>query len=141
MTEALQRTGYIKQLEWAISLSQRNLLELREGDWLNLREELYEFLQPQEDKNSFFEKATREAIEKIQRELKTRFDQCADNYAGWEKSRSSEAVLAISPLDASRIKFHLMAYPPDFLFRQTIQCEDLKTAVLLELNNILIVSG
>jgi len=141
MTDDLIRAGYMHELDWAISLSQRNLSELREGDWLNLREELYGFLQAQEDKRSFFEKATRETVEKIQRELKIRFDQCADNYAGWEKKRSSDAVLAISPFDASRTKFHLMAYPPDFLFRQTIQCEDLKTAVLLELNNILTVSG
>src|SRR5690242_20438282 len=119
MTEAEIRAGYIKDIEWAILLSQRNLSELREGDWLNLREELYEFLQAQEDRKSFFEKATRETIGKIQQELKTRFEQCADNYAGWEKRRSADAVLATSPVDA-RASFYLMADPPDFLFRQTV---------------------
>src|SRR5262245_4159546 len=148
MTEAQIRAGYIKDLEWAILVSQKRLQGLREGDWLNLREELYEFAYhpppgaaEDHQKKSFFEKATRESIEAIQRELKTRFEQCAANYAGWEKRRVSDAVLAISPFDASRAKVNLMAYSPDFLFHQTIGCEDLKTAVLLELGNILIASG
>ena len=34
----------IKKADWAIAFTQKNLKGLREGDWLNLREELYDFL-------------------------------------------------------------------------------------------------
>lgn len=38
------RDGHIKKLEWAISLLQRDIDKLREGDWLNLRDEMYDFI-------------------------------------------------------------------------------------------------
>lgn len=38
------KKDYIEKIEWAISFSQKDLKGLREGDWLNLKDELYEFL-------------------------------------------------------------------------------------------------
>ena len=35
---------HIKNVEWAISLSQANFDRYRAGDWLNLKEEMYDFL-------------------------------------------------------------------------------------------------
>jgi predicted RNA-binding Zn ribbon-like protein len=140
MTTALQRACYIKKLEWAISLSQQKLPDLREGDWLNLRDELYEFLNTQEEKRSFFGKVTQESIAAIQRELKTKFDQCADMGAGWEKSGLKSGVSGIN-FGVTKAAVHLIATAPDLLFQQSIRCDDLKTEVLLELANILAVSG
>src|SRR5215510_9386605 len=34
----------IKNLEWAIWFSQADLSSLREGDWINLKEDLYDFI-------------------------------------------------------------------------------------------------
>jgi len=48
--------AHIEMLEWAISLSRAKLDEFREGDWLNLKEDLYNFV----IKNSFPE-SSREA--------------------------------------------------------------------------------
>ena len=35
---------HIKQVQWAVRLSQTDLTALRVGDWQNLREELWEFI-------------------------------------------------------------------------------------------------
>jgi hypothetical protein len=146
MADGLMIAGYIKKLEWAISLSQKNLQDLREGDWLNLREELYEFLRGPEApadlrKEIFFKRATLSSIKAIQGELKTRFDQCVDMYTSWEKGGLKEAILGIAPFDVSGATVHLTAQSPDLSFHQTVSCEDLKTEVLLKLNNLLEVSG
>jgi predicted RNA-binding Zn ribbon-like protein len=146
MTTALKKAGYIKKLEWAISLSQKNLQDLREGDWLNLQEELYEFVCDPDpkapadyQKKIFFKKATLGSIEAIQRELRTRFDQCVEMCGTWKKEGLS-AVFGIN-FDVTKAKVHLIAGTPDFLFQQRVSCEDLKTEVLLELANVLVVSG
>jgi predicted RNA-binding Zn ribbon-like protein len=148
MTTALKKAGYIKKLEQAISLSQKSLQDLREGDWLNLREELYEFVYDPDpkapadyQKEIFFKKATLESVRAIQQELKSQFDQCAETYTTWKKEGlSSEATFGIN-FDVTKAKAHLIAGTPDFLFQQRISCEDLKTEVLLKLANVLVVSG
>jgi hypothetical protein len=37
--------GHIETLEWAIGFCQANLGALRDGDWINLKEDLYEFIE------------------------------------------------------------------------------------------------
>src|SRR5262245_50702751 len=128
MKNDLKRAGYIKKLEWAIWLSQVKLQELREGDWLNLREELHDFgydepIPSDFGRQSFLKKATPQSIEAIQRDLINRFDQCVKMYSDWKLSGSPrEAVFGISPFDA---KVHLIASTPDLSFHLTIRSEDL----------------
>lgn len=43
MKDRKNETEDIKRLKWAISLSQTKIEDLREGDWLNLRNDLYDF--------------------------------------------------------------------------------------------------
>jgi len=44
MTNPSIQAGYIKRVEWAIQVCRTDLNNFRDGDWLNLKEELYEFL-------------------------------------------------------------------------------------------------
>jgi len=44
MAKQTIQAGHIKKVEWAIQVCQSDLNNLRDGDWLNLKEELYEFL-------------------------------------------------------------------------------------------------
>lgn len=44
MKQSQIQAGYIKKLKWAFWLSQTNLDDLRQGDWINLREDYFEFV-------------------------------------------------------------------------------------------------
>jgi hypothetical protein len=45
MTISAVQMGHIKYLEWAIWFCQETLSNLREGDWINLKEDLYKFIE------------------------------------------------------------------------------------------------
>lgn len=146
MTARSAKVGYMKQLEWAIRLSQVNLNSLRQGDWLNLREELHDFAYDEPipsdyRRETFLEKASPKSLGEIQRELKSRFDQCVKMYSQWEKTGLSTGVFGIRPFDVTQAKVHLTAWTPDLAFHLTLRSEDLKTDVLLKVAATFAASG
>jgi len=50
----------IERVDWAVSFSQKDLKELREGDWLNLKDELYSFLYGLDPKQHLTDKRNRQ---------------------------------------------------------------------------------
>lgn len=44
MKQSEKQAGHIKQLEWAVSFCQADLETFREGDWLNARDSMYDFV-------------------------------------------------------------------------------------------------
>jgi hypothetical protein len=126
MNWAEHQREHIKQLKFAVSLCQRDLTQLREGDWQNLREELYDFenlvvgqrLQevflPPNLKEQFFTTVTRDTVAAIQKHLAADFQR----YAYKANAPSHVSVRA------SQIENDFVAFGPDVAFHQLIHARD-----------------
>jgi hypothetical protein len=101
---------HIKNLEWAIWFCQENLSALREGDWINLKEDLYEFIEYGQNtaavlkaifpdrgnpggelKGEFCKTTTEKEIAKVQRGLKRRL-------SGFAYSKGEQEVAVLRKL-------------------------------------------
>ena len=101
---------HIKSLEWAIRFCQANLSALRDGDWINLKEDLYEFIEygqhtvakmkaifPDQDnlgrelKSEFCKRTTEKEIAEVQGGLKKRL-------SGFAYSRGEQEVALLRKL-------------------------------------------
>jgi hypothetical protein len=127
MTISAVQQGHIKTLEWAIRFCQANLSALREGDWINLKEDLYEFIEygqhtaallkaifPDQDnpggelKSEFCKRTTEKEIAEVQGGLKRRL-------SGFAYSRGEQEVALLRKLrhlDTASVRF---PFVKDFL--------------------------
>jgi hypothetical protein len=130
---------HIAWLKWAILFCRRDLESLREGDWLNLREDLYEFIagtsipQPKSpfwamvlpplEKPKFVAAMTPEKVKDIQRALRTDVE-CIVN------ERSDSGMVNLTP---KGIEFSFAWFGPETPFVQLVQERDERMASRLAL--------
>lgn len=126
MNWAEHQREHIKQLKFAVSLSQRDLTQLRDGDWQNLREDLYDFVNPTvgqrlqevflppDIKERFIKMLTVSAIAAIQKQLAADFQRYA--YKG-----DGSCQVSVRP---SQFEIDFVAFGPDGAFYQLTQVRD-----------------
>ena len=129
-------TWHIKQVQWAVRLSQTNLTALRVGDWQNLREELWEFIKGPawwtgmmvlpsgRSKEDYLGKLSSDAIEEIQKSLKGDLLR----YSGGDKQNGFS--LRLKPRS---IEFDFVAFGPDVYYVMLLQAGDAVTDARLSL--------
>lgn len=125
---------HIKWLVWAILFSQADLDSLREGDWLNLKEDLYEFIDvpapiqhlvlPPAKRDEFVNLISREQVSKIQERIKS------DLFAYSYKPDGPSG----SPIIRARaVEFNFVSFGADMPFHQWTQALDVVVASRLAL--------
>jgi hypothetical protein len=88
MRDSFDPSDDIKKLNWAIELSRLDLKSLRDGDWLNLKEDLYDFVfvgwpvggnifGGTEEKEEFNKKVTSEFVSRLQAGLRDKLQSIA----------------------------------------------------------------
>ena len=122
-----------KQIEWAIGFAQADLKNLREGDWLNLEDELLQFLRQDRPfatlltKSALIYTELREQIPALQKMIKKRFEELVEG-----KYSSVEGI------------FYLQAHPGEpyeFILVSTKLGERTRMMLDLHLANSGIVGG
>src|SRR5262249_45918722 len=120
----------MKNLEWAISISQAKLEEFRPGDWLNVREDLYRFVygDDRDGPKAKFEKLTPDDIQFIQKNFRECFEFIADG--------NPTTSLEID----SGVNYQLLVADPMQPFMQRIIVDDCALAAQLGLISLLTTS-
>lgn len=129
---------HIKSLEWAVLFSRMNLNGLRAGDWLNLKEDLYRFIDqlflapdtpqhsflPPGRRDEFVKLISQEQVSKIQERIKSDL---------FEYSYKPDGPTGSPVIDAKAVEFNFVSFGPDIPFNQWMQALDVVVASRLAL--------
>jgi len=128
------KAEHIKSLEWAVLFSRKDLKSLREGDWLNLKEDLYDFIAaptplqtsflPPSTKEEFIRTVTPAKVSQIQERIKSDLFK----YSYTPNDPSGEPIIR-----AKAVEFNFVSFGPDIPFYQLIQELDATTSARLAL--------
>ena len=121
---------HIKWLEWAVSLCRRDIGSLREGDWLNLKEDLWEFATaPDSIRSSFLLSVTKEDfVEQMTVPLAIRIQEVIKRDLRSACYRANGDAAAIPPIYAKEVNFHCVSFSPDHAFFMLVADENPITA-------------
>ena len=126
MNWAEHQKEHIKQLKWAVSLSRRDLGQMRAGDWQNLREELDQFVNPvvgqhlqsvflpPDTREQFIKSLSIETVAAIQKKIAADLQQYAYN-------GDNARTVTVRP---KQLDIDFVAFGPDVAFYQMIQTRD-----------------
>lgn len=124
MKRAEVQKEHIKQLKCAVRLSQVDLARLREGDWQNLREELYEFMNPivaQRLQEVFLPPDTKEQLSLSTDTVAAIQKQIAADLQQYAYNGNNSCAVTLRP---KQLDIDFVAFGPDIVFYQIVQTTD-----------------
>jgi len=137
MARSPSQEEHIKKLGWAIWLCQVDLGTLREGDWLNLKQELYDFVYPgwlsldEKDKKLYqrwLNEKLGEAIPKIQERLKKQVD-AVINGGTQKKETLGNLIYPGSTMIFKKDGIGVLYGSPNSPFSQVFHSNDMETRI------------